>query len=84
MEEVNLLMKVTNLCLISQTSWVVVYSLKIDGIGYRYQVFKIAQDTELFQYPGAKPFYHVKATIHMNVTDPQQTIDKFYKILMLQ
>lgn len=78
-------MKVTNLCLLSKSDWAAKYSLKVDGMEYRYQTFNVALMTELFAFPSTKPFHQIRGKVmDMDITNPQKTIENFYKILMLQ
>jgi hypothetical protein len=81
MEEV----KVTGLQLMYKNERVTKYYLKIDGELYRYQTLELEPKTELFKYPSGKDFHSIKeAILPMDVTNPQKTIEQFYKTLMLQ
>jgi len=87
---------VTNLQLISfKNRWndftddgrkyITAYSLKIDGITYRYQIFHLVSTTQLFKNPNTnKKSYELNMHLPMDVTNPQKTIEQFYKLLMLQ
>ncbi len=77
--------KVTNLHLTKRKDDIIRYSLKIDGDHYYYEIYSIIKRTELTPLKSVRNFSRIEGIIvPMDVTNPQKTIEQFYKVLMLQ